>query len=396
MIGDAQSERISRARRGVEPNPELRGLARAEESDRPAAALAQRVHVQLRKQVEAGPADRAAGGEPHRGRRRESEPLGDRRLDSVGVELERVSSPRCRRRGVVEVFGAPELGHHLHFRSLATTAQQRDGLFVFGIDHEHQVLTVLTLDVRIEEPVRIAVQQRLHQRGLLDLMAVDQVVDGVAQDAGTLAHNGLRAEGELPLDLGQGGVGENERHRRDRRIHRGILEQALQLHPFDGERRRHRDGATSYERRSDRATSHWRREKEIPVLEVERDDVASQRQVPHRRDPIAPWLHLPQPVEYGLVAHHTRIRSLRAGERERAAAEQQRGCQEGQSSSQADRPERDSGNVVYGRRFSEGVCAARRGGNAAATPRAPARTRSAAGARRRPVAGRRTASPRSS
>src|SRR5882724_4679429 len=59
MISEAQGEGVSRARRWVDPNPELRGLTGTPEGDGPASTLAHRVHVELRQQVEAGPADRA-------------------------------------------------------------------------------------------------------------------------------------------------------------------------------------------------------------------------------------------------------------------------------------------------------------------------------------------------
>ncbi len=302
MIGDLHGQCVPCVRRWVEPNPQLGGLVRAEETHRPAARFAHRVHHQLREEAEARPVDAAAsGGQSDGGRPRKPESLRDRGFDPIGAELERVALRRFRGRSVVRVLGAPELGDDLHLFALATTAQDRDLLVVSRIHHEHQILPALPLDVRIEEPVRVAVQEGLHQRGLHDSTAVHQPVDDVAEDAGTLVRGGARAEGELPLELGEGGVGEDEGGRRDPCIHNGIFEQALQLQPFDGERWRDRDGAPSHEHRADRAARDRRRQEEVAVLEVEHDGVASQREIPNGRDPLE-LLHVAQTVEHRLVA----------------------------------------------------------------------------------------------
>ena len=170
--------------------------------------------------VDAGP----SGGQPDRGRRRKPESLGDGRFDPVGVELERVMPRWFRGRRVVHVLRAPELGDDLDFLALATAAQHRDLLVVSRIHHEHQILAVLPLDVRVEEPVGVTVQQRFHQRGLHHPTTVHQPVDCVAENAGPLAHGGARGESELPLELGQGRVGKDEGCRRDPCLHCGVFE----------------------------------------------------------------------------------------------------------------------------------------------------------------------------
>ena len=133
------------------------------------------------------------------------------------------------------------------------------------------------LDVGVEEPVGLAVQQCRHQSGLHHPTAIHQVFDGVSENAGRLARDGARegSELELSLELRQRGIGEHEGGRRDLCLHGGVPKEAQQLHAFDRERRRERDGAASHERRADRAARDGRREDEHPVFQVECDDVAS-------------------------------------------------------------------------------------------------------------------------
>src|SRR6266849_3984723 len=109
-----------------------------------------------------------------------------------------------------------------------------------------------------------------------------------------------------------------------------------------------------HEDRSDRAARDGRREEELAIFQMKLDDVASQRDIPNRRDTLALRLHLADLVDHGLVALRSRVGSLRAGEGERMAEEQRRGYHEEHGRSQTDRPESDSGNVAWVGRFSEG------------------------------------------
>src|SRR5207248_2282439 len=115
VIGDTQGECVSRAGRRIEPNPQVGALLGAVDAHGPAPFFAHRVHVQLRKQAEPGPArSRASGGEPRRCHGRECEPFGDRRFDPIGDEFERLPPRRVRRGRVPQVLRPPELSDGLN------------------------------------------------------------------------------------------------------------------------------------------------------------------------------------------------------------------------------------------------------------------------------------------
>ena len=148
---------------------------------------------------------------------------------------------------------------------------------------------MLSLDMAIEEPGRLAVEQRGHEAWFLRLprSRVDHMVERVVQHAGGVIRDATRAEGELAFKLGQGGIGEEEGRRGDLRLEHRVTEHALQLRSLDGQRGRERDRPVAHEDDTDRAVRYGRREVEFALLEVELDDVAPQHQIPNRRDALA-------------------------------------------------------------------------------------------------------------
>src|SRR4029077_7015223 len=137
-----------------------------------------------------------------------------------------------------------------------------------------------------------SVEEGPHEGGLHDATAVQHMVERVAQDARGPVRHPAAAEGELPPQLDQCGVREQEGSRRDARVQGGVAEHALQLPALDCDRGSERHRAMPYEDRTDRAARDGRREEELAILQMKLDDVASQRDIANRRDTLALRLHL--------------------------------------------------------------------------------------------------------
>src|SRR5207253_814169 len=80
---------------------------------------------------------------------------------------------------------------------------------------DHQVLAVAPLDMGVEAPGRVAVQQGGDEGRLCGSRPVHEVIDRVAKHVCTGARRGTRAEAELALELGQRRVGEDKGGGRD-------------------------------------------------------------------------------------------------------------------------------------------------------------------------------------
>ena len=121
-------------------------------------------------------------------------------------QLEQIRPLNANRHTVAQILCSRKLGHDLDLLTAQFAGpQQLDRFRLRRIDLEDQVFPVFPLHAAVEESVRVAVQERSHECGVLSLprASVQQAVEGVVHGAGRVARDGTRPERELALQLGE-------------------------------------------------------------------------------------------------------------------------------------------------------------------------------------------------
>ena len=262
VIIQVQGARLARLEPAVQLDPEQHRLLAPEHGRRLAPVPPRRVHLQLVEQLEGDP---GAGGhrcrdlDPRRGCEGQVPAPGLRQCVVQPIRADRRRA-RALASGAVGRGSLPwEAADHLGLvrpKPAWRPLLQDDLLGLEWIEHEHQGTALIPSDVGVEQVVRLPIEERGHQVGVERLAVfISEILEALLYDVADFLRHLAVAERDLPLELGEGAVGEQQHQLGDPGVEGPGLLEAGQPVLLDARGRREGERPFALKHRAHRAAA---------------------------------------------------------------------------------------------------------------------------------------------